>query len=221
MMQELDGYTFLDLGGRGVGVDIDPAKIEKLRGNGFDCMSADATDIDADDNSVKYVTMMHFLEHLPDRTTGEAVIRTAIRLASDFVFMTGPDFECADYLQEKRLRKHYADWSGHPWHHSLIEISAILKEYNFPHCIVQSNMIPDSNHRVVIPLSCSKNHGYYDPEFDPPKEFHTFDRKMYCNLSFFLCKNERFSLEALCVRAQGMLGGRISRASSVFPPLYK
>lgn len=233
--EDSEHYTFIDLGassggsldwasnvfgGRGLGVDSDPEKISKLRAKGFDGVVADASQIDAEDNCVKYVTMMHFLEHLPDRDVAAAVIDSAVRLASDFVFMTGPDFDDADYLGENGLRKHYADWTGHLWHHTTKELSSIIRGYGYPHCIIQSNPIQDSNHRVVLPLSCPRNHGFYDPGIDPPKPFCVFDRKIFCNVSFILTKRKDLSLETLCARAQGMLGGRVHSATSVFPPLY-
>ncbi len=61
-------------GGRGIGVDISPAKIERLTAAGHAGFVAHAASLDLPDGSFRYATTMNFLEHLPDHDTGARII---------------------------------------------------------------------------------------------------------------------------------------------------
>ena len=51
--------------GKTLGLDIDPAKVEKCVGSGHECIRGDAMRISRNGAKVKGSTMWHVLEHLP------------------------------------------------------------------------------------------------------------------------------------------------------------
>src|SRR5687767_8260464 len=75
------GYDFFDFGcstggnikfiksiipeAKGLGIDIDHKKIDEAKSNGQDAITFDILSI-PDVKSVEFVTMSHFLEHLPN-----------------------------------------------------------------------------------------------------------------------------------------------------------
>ena len=215
-MVDFRDYTFIDFGasgggslkwaasnfgGRGVGVDIDERKIAKLKQNGFDGVVADATELQCRDNSVRYVTMMNFLEHLPDRDLGEKMIESATRVASDFVFILGPDFDAASPLRKLGLKKYYADWSGHTWRHTTKELSEITRKLkNVETHIVQFDRIHDSNHRGIQPLAAKRNRGPYDKSIDPDKPFVMFKNRIYRSLIVVINKSGSIPTDSIVVR---------------------
>jgi hypothetical protein len=90
-VEDLAGFDFLDFGAstgssiefarerlggrRGLGVDLDPNKVETMRRCGYDCIQADVTGLDLPAKAVKFVLMSHFLEHLPDLECARKAIR--------------------------------------------------------------------------------------------------------------------------------------------------
>lgn len=189
-------------GGRGFGVDIDPMKIVKLRSSGLEGIVADATSLELDDDAVDYVTMMHFLEHLPNRRLGEAMIASAVRVARRFVFIVGPDFEDGEYLKEHGFKKYYADWRGHQWHHLAREFASICAKHQ--QCrtfILQTGPFHDSYDRTIHPVESPGDQGPYDAEKHPPKRFMKFDRKIFSAIMVLIIKDERISPGDLLLRS--------------------
>lgn len=189
-------------GGRGKGLDIDPAKIEKLQSRGYDGLVADVTDIQFDEGSFNYVTLMNFLEHLPSRELAEKAIDSAVKIASDFVFMLGPNFDHANYLRKHGLRKFFSAWSGHSWEHQISELSEILSKYkSYDILLLESERIYDSYNSFVIPNSTPKNSGTYDPNTHGPKPFIKLtDARVYGWVAFVVVKNKRISAEEIILR---------------------
>lgn len=177
-------------GGTGLGIDISPKKIEMLRANGFNGMVADAKNLSFDDNSVPYVIMSDFLEHLPSREDATAIIHSAVRSASDFVLIAGPDFGEDKYLHSKGFCKYFATWSGHRWHHTAADFEEILSAFNLPYVVTQHNKIEDSYHRSIQQLSPEKNRYAYDAPTNGPKSFLRFDRKIYERLLCIVAKGK-------------------------------
>src|SRR5690349_15430723 len=123
-MLQFSDYSFIDFGasqggsiewasgvfgGRGIGVDIDPKKIEAASKKGIACFVGDAADLDIPENTFKYATLINFLEHLPGFDVGEKIVNSAVSVASDFVIILGPDFERLSELHSHGFKKYYAD----------------------------------------------------------------------------------------------------------------
>lgn len=220
MAIDLSDYTFADFGasnggslkwasekfgGRGLGIDLDPAKIASLKAKGFDCVEADITTLDVADNSVKYVVMMDFLEHLPSVELAKKCVDTAVRIASEFVYIVGPDFSHADYLKDHDLIKYYADWSGHTLHHTPKEFGVFLSGHKTHDTrVVQFERMYDSFDQAVLPVVTPRNHGVYNPESDAPKKYLAFDRKIYRRIMGVINKGQAVSTEQIILRGLGV-----------------
>jgi len=190
-------------GGHGFGIDISKDKIRNLRKKGLVGVVADAAKIDIPDNSVDYVTMMDFLEHLPNRESGEAVIDSAVRIARKFVFIVGPNFDSIEYLKDCGFKKFYCDWSGHTWHHSYADMLDIARKHkNCRACILQLDSFTDSNSSSIHPLTSPRNSGSCDPAKHPPKSFFRFDRNLHNRIVVLLIKDEAISPGDIFIRSQ-------------------
>ncbi len=83
---------------------------------GYDCAQGDATNLDFPPDSVRFAVMSHFLEHLPDLSMVKDAIKSAARVASDFLFIRGPYFDSDEYLRSFGLKFTWSDWHGHTCH---------------------------------------------------------------------------------------------------------
>ncbi len=190
-------------GGRGCGVDMSPRKVEMLRKRGFDGIVADAATIDLPANSVRYVTMLDFLEHLPGAEVAEKIIAKAIDLASDFVLMTGPDFGNEKLLRAAGYKRYYACWKGHSWHHTASDLNAILsRQSGVEWAVLQAERIRDSSDRCVVPLEAPDEGGPYTLAHDGTKALEDLTLcKVYRILAFVAVKpGSAMSLDEIIVR---------------------
>ena len=53
-------------GGRGLGIEKKRESAQRLRNSGYECIHGDVTSLEFPRDAVRFVTMSHFLEHLPD-----------------------------------------------------------------------------------------------------------------------------------------------------------
>src|SRR5215208_5175465 len=85
-------YDFIDLGcsnggsirhcmtrfgaERGLGIDVDPKKVDNTQEAGYDAVIADARELRLD-GQVSFISMLDFCEHLPDLTVVQEIIEAA------------------------------------------------------------------------------------------------------------------------------------------------
>ena len=192
---DLADYDFLDFGAskgrciefakerlggkRGLGIDIDPRKLEAMRALGYDCMAGDVANLDLPPNSVRFVTMSHFLEHLPDLATVRKAVENAARVATDFIFIQGPFFDAEDELHSAGLKFYWADWSGHPCHLTIAQLTTILAALGLDHLALAHSPVESSLDPTIHPLATPRNSHAYNAEVHPPKPFVKFDPPLY------------------------------------------
>ena len=172
-------YEFIDLGcgsgrsirdcrgrfeaGEGMGVEIDPEKVKAAREGGVDVIRADATALEVED-VVRFVSMMDFLEHLPDLDAVEATLRSAGRAASEFLFISHPSFEGEEYLSKLGFRQYWWHWSGHPSHVRIADYRRIFDRLGMTQYLVRFNeLVEDSHHRSILTADMPKNQHEFDP----------------------------------------------------------
>ncbi|WPB83402.1 class I SAM-dependent methyltransferase [Sediminicoccus rosea] len=225
--QPISDYDFIDFGaskggslswaagafgGRGIGVDISPAKIQRLTQAGHAGFVADATSLDLPDGSFRYATMMNFLEHLPDRQTGERIIASAVRVSRDFAFILGPNFDEAATLRRLGLKKYFADWSGHTWHHTTQELGEILSGLGHPFKLIEFGEIRHSSHPYLLPLEAGRNRSAYDPALDPPKPDTKIRRGVFGWVAAVVWKNPAVDVADILLKAAGCRVVPVGRA---------
>lgn len=164
-------------GGVGLGVDISADKAEQARKLGRNVLVADARSINLPDDSVRFVTMMDFLEHLPNLDIARDIISSACRLARDFVYIAFPNFDNEQILRKLKLKRYYTDWSGHTLHLRSEELRSIFIELGVNADLYFFNELFDSSDRNILPISSKINSQSYDPSIHEAKPFHIFPRK--------------------------------------------
>ena len=159
------------LGGkRGVGVDIDGAKVARMRSLGYACLEADITSLDLPPDSVRFVVMSHVLERLPSLDAIQRTLDSAARVAKDFLYIQGPYFDADDLLSTQGLKFYWSDWRGHPFHLTTWELIALLYDLGLVSYVLQARLpITDSSDPAIHPLASPPDQHDYSPEIHPPK----------------------------------------------------
>lgn len=181
-------FAIEHLGGkRGLGIDIDSKKVRMTSEFGFDCLEADVTTLDLPDNSVRFVVMSHFLEHLPDLETVELCIKRAARIASDFLFIRGPCFDSDQYLAGLGYKYFYSDWNGHPCHLTTSDLTRILHRNDLVDFDLRFTGLTEGTlDRFIHPLTSPPNQNKYNPDSHPPKKGMRFTQAVYKEMICFV-----------------------------------
>jgi len=180
------GLDFLDFGGsaggshsfarrrlggrRGVALDLEPRKVDRMREHGIEAWVCDITDTGLPADCARFVTMMHVLEHLPSLDHVRLAVAEAARLARSFLFISGPFFDADEALARQGLKLYYSDWKGHKTHLGTAQLRRILEDlgltdYSFS---VKKRLL-DGTADALHPLASPRNQQRYDPERHPPK----------------------------------------------------
>ncbi len=173
-------YDFIDLGAGNGGSIRHCAKRFKARGIGFEreaergamaqekgsaeVVHADAALLDCE-KAVRFVSMMNFLEHLPDLRTVEDVVARAVRAARKFIFIRHPSFEG----EEEARRRGYiiGHWNGprHTAHIKLTDFAAMFARLGVGPVVVNHvEPIRHTSHEMIIGLNGEKP----SEDIDPP-----------------------------------------------------
>jgi SAM-dependent methyltransferase len=194
-MIDLERYDFLDLGAStggsirfcqqrfgaacGLGIDISSGKVESAVASGIEATVADATELGIVDE-VRFVSMMDFLEHLPDLNAVERTIASAARAATDFLFIRNPSFEGEEYLRGLGLRQYWWHWRGHPVHPQVADFCRIFDRLGLRQYMIRYELpIEDSSHETIVSHETPIDQGAFDPATHPPKRSVTFDRPLW------------------------------------------
>lgn len=215
---DLEGYDFLDFGaskggslrwaagtfgGVGLGLERNPHKLEQVRAGGQAAILADATRLDLPARAVRYSVMLDFLEHLGGPAEARRALAGAARVSREFVYVEGPNFEAADYLAGHGLKRYYADWSGHRWHHGEAELRTMLTDLSLHGCVIGKDRIRDAADPNLVPLDAPRDGGRYDPALHAPKTAMRFNRRLFNRLVVLIPLGDEVDLLALFARACG------------------
>ena len=193
---DVKGYDFLDfgaskggcidfavarLGGKsGLGVDNDPKKIDQMRQAGYHCIVADVIRSRFPRRSVRFVTMSHFLEHLPNLDAVRAAIANGARAARDFLFIQGPYFDGDEFLRNHGLKFYWSDWHGHPCHLTTELLATMLRDLGLRHYVMLARVpVATSDDPAIHPLASPRDQGEYVRGQHPPKPSMAFDEPLY------------------------------------------
>lgn len=172
-------YQFIDLGSskggsinfvrsnlgllRGVGIDRNPNK-KFNPPSGCALVTGDVLTMDIPANSVKLVSMMDFLEHLPGLKDVKKCITIYSQVASDCIFIFGPYFDADEYLKSLGFKMFFSDWSGHTYHFTIKDFISICSELNLEHSVYLYKHLPTSEAEEILPISASRNSHEYNAE---------------------------------------------------------
>jgi SAM-dependent methyltransferase len=190
-----DRYDFIDLGcstggslqfcvkrfsaRRGVGIDLDPRKVGRTREAGYDVLLADAADLGVA-NVVRFVSMLDFLEHLPDRETAKKIISQAARAATDFIFIRHPSFDGEEFATERGVRQYWWNWRGHPNHLQVSDYCQIFDELALHQYVVKfEGPVFDSEHPSILCNSEPPDQHEFDASIHAPRPVFSFPRPLW------------------------------------------
>lgn len=200
---DLSGYDFLDFGAstggsiqlakehlggrRGIGIDLDPRKVHKARENGCDCEVGDITNLDAPAQSVRFVVMSHVLEHLPNEQTLARALAEAARVARDFLFIRGPNFDDESYLREHGLKWYWSDWTGHSFHLTTTILQRHLNTLQLhDRYVIPFRGVRTASDPALHPLDSPKDQHQYIDGVHPPKPRQILDRLVFREFACFI-----------------------------------
>ncbi|WP_230532123.1 hypothetical protein [Microvirga roseola] len=172
------------LGGRnGLGIDIDPKKVQTSIERGEDALVVDATEVGSYKNAVSFSIMAHFLEHLPGLPLAMKCIESAVSISRDFVFIRQPWFDADGQLLQNELKLYWSDWGGHQNPMTTLDFYRAIRRLKSKKpvswAIDGSNRIYSSASKFVLPLNAPANRHFYDPQKDGRKHFSLFNYPVY------------------------------------------
>jgi hypothetical protein len=197
-------YDFVDLGSssggsidycmrrfsarRGLGVDLQAEAVEQIRAQGFEALQADVLEFEFPPASLRFVSMMDFLEHLPDLAGVEAVLSRAKSAARDFLFIRHPSFEDEHYLNAVGLKQFWTDWpGGHTAKLTVADFTGIFQRLGLHnYAIFFREPVKDSEASVMLPLSAPPNQHHYDAAVHGEKPRVVFPRRIYGQIDFLV-----------------------------------
>jgi hypothetical protein len=168
------------LGGRrGLGIDIDPRKVEASITRGEDALVCDATKLDLYPDSVSFSIMSHFLEHLPGLPLAMQCIESAASISRDYVFIRQPWFDSDGELMRRGLKLYWSDWAGHRNPMTTLDFYRAIRNLKLKKplewAIYGNRWIRTSADRCVLPLGARRDSTYFDPAMHGSKPFKVFN----------------------------------------------
>jgi len=180
------------LGGKeGLGIDNSPKKIAQAREAGWRAIVFDIKDI-PDRKLVRFTTLSHFLEHVPDLGAVRMFIRKACQVSTRFVLIKQPYFDADGYLLKHGLKTFWSDWHGHPNMMSTMTLFQILRDLKAKghldwFSVHARDRILSSADPRIHPLQSPIDQHEYDPARHPPKPAEiVFDVPVYYETVAFI-----------------------------------
>lgn len=167
----------------GLAIDIDDRKIEVSLKNNVPAICLDATNMSIfNDNACKLISIIHTLEHLPNKNVIENVLKESIRVASNTIYISGPMYYL-DYLKPLGFQFYWSHWTGHTCLIEPMEIIKIMKklgqtkyQLNFK----ETHLIKNSADPCIHPINGKIDRHGYNSKIDPPKKMNVnFKEKIY------------------------------------------
>ena len=177
---------------QGLGVDIDPAKIAKARSAGLHAVQADVAQLaktlgSTEGMRIKFVSMIHFLEHLPNARVAEEVMASAAKVGTDFLFIRHPSFEGEAQLAHLGLRQYWWDWTGHPNHLRVSDYCTMFDRLGLHQYFVRYHEpIWDSTHWTILRSDERKDQHSFDPTQHRPRPDARFTEPLWREQEIFV-----------------------------------
>jgi len=197
-------------GGKAIGIDIDPTKVERTRAAGYEAVLADATDPQQFRGQARFSILSHFLEHLPNYEAVTRSLETAIAISRDFVFVRQPWFDTDGELFRHGLKFYWSDWSGHPMPLTSLQMYRAIRKALGAGRIARAtvygfNPVVNTDDECVIPVSEPLNSSKYDPALHGLKIAPGVELSAYRELVMILAKTDPNITETLLGRFPGII----------------
>lgn len=168
----------------GVGIDINPQKVEQTRALGYQAELADLTQPLNFSGTVQFSVLSHVLEHIPSALLAEKILKTAAMISSEFFLVRQPWFDSDGLLAQLGLKLYWSDWpGGHTNHMTSLQFYSFLKQLRDEGLIAGFSIwgndpIISTSHSGIVPLDSPRDRHHYDAETDASKDI--FDLPFAC-----------------------------------------
>jgi len=188
-------------GCKGLGIDIDEKKVSRAKSDGHDAIAFDILKL-PNNKITSFVTMSHFLEHLPGNNDASKFISKAISISNDFVFIRQPWFDSDGQLLIDDLKYYWSDWHGHPNTMSSLAMFGILKRHIENGAIREFRIygrtkVISSDDPCIIPLNAPRDSLKYDQNKHGIKKKVAFNFRAYRELIAIVIINDSNKYEPL------------------------
>jgi len=174
-----------------LGIDQRGVHHKDAKRMGFDFLKADVLDDLLDDDCTKFVTMGHFLEHMPDLDSVDLVLMYALEAATEFVYAGNPTWDCVPRLKRHGLKYYWAEWADHLAHVTTKDIHRILSRRGIAHVIFASGHAANSTDLDMHSLKSPNGVAHYDAKQHPPKPMVTFVPSVFKEMTVFAWKDRQ------------------------------
>lgn len=170
---------------RGLGIDVDEAKVAQARAGGHEAIVKDILRL-PEEKQVDFVTMAHVLEHLPGVPVAGSFIDKATRLARSFIHIRQPYFDADGYLLTQGLKCYWSDWEGHRNAMTALDFYKVCRRLLAARTIRSFGIygrgpITDSGHEAILPVTAPVDSQKYKPSHGA-KPHVSFDRPVYTEI---------------------------------------
>lgn len=218
---QLNNYKFIDLGsskgasltfgsklfnGQGLGVEMDPNKIEFLKKGNFDFINSDILELENKiENKCDYATAFDFFEHLKNKLEFIKVMDILPKFINKFLFIMQPYIENTDFLKKNELNYYWNNWSGHTNLFTKQDfINYFKSQLKFQKIYIgYKKQVENLNDRIFVPLTTPRNSHQYDSKIHPPKKYYPNfiegDYKFYKQIVVFFLKHDDFKTEIISI----------------------
>lgn len=178
----------------GIGFDLDEKKIEQAQNNDYLVFCKDILEFDFPPKSVRFASMMDFLEHLPNIDSAREILKTLGNASKDFLFIRHPNFDDIKYLKKYGLKLTWTDWSGHKNMMTIADFCNVFNEFGWnDYKIIPRNIIKNSMEEVIIPEDAPKNINKFSQLSEYNKNYIAFDKPVYYQYDIFVKLNPNLS----------------------------
>jgi hypothetical protein len=172
-------YYQREFGGRGLGIEIEPHKVDAARAKGRGVVEGSLFDVPRRP-LVRYVTADNVLEHMDSIEQVEEALALAAAVADEFIYVRHPSFEDEDYLRSLGVSGTWVHRSGHRAHVRLSDFLAMATRLGIDRVEIHpAGLIRDTSDPEIVPIGTPKNDLTYDPETHDPRPEVTFDRQVF------------------------------------------
>ncbi len=157
-------------GENGLAIENDHKRIQIAGKQEIEFINSNFTQLTYKDKCVRFVTLNHVLQRLDSFHEICQVIKSAARLATDFLFIQGPYYDADAYLESLGLKFFYSDWNSVSWHLTTDDLQKALAELglrNYEIVVVCPTL--NSRDPFLHPLESPPNQQKYHVELHPPK----------------------------------------------------
>lgn len=184
---------------RGIGLDKDPRKVEATRSLGYEAVELDIAALQAYKNSVSFVLMFHFLEHLPGYRVARSCIVSGLAAARDYVFIKQPWFDSDSWLFDQGVKFYWSDWRGHDYCMDRLQLMRAIRDSGVScrYRMYGRRPVTTTDDLAIHPLASPFDQHAYNRALHGPKPVVDVTVPTYYELQCLLLLSDRYSFSDL------------------------